>query len=157
MNSILIWLVAALFGFGSVSQSSAGLESAVPAPVEAQSAAVEPSSAVEQRFAQREMLPPCGMVDVSRHAPGTTGTKLSPPRQAWRCLGDSVGVGGAELVTLDLRRNGSAVHTFYRATRDGRLEIWTQRTRSTPGRLASRWAYGECAPSEDLRRQPCAS
>ena len=158
MNSILIWLVAALFGFGTVSQSSSmSAESAAPAPVEAQSAA-EPSRAVEQRFAEREMLPPCGMLDVTRPSRGTAaGIKLSPPRQAWRCLGDSVGVGGAELVTLDLRRNGATVHTFYRTTRDGRLEIWTQRTRNAPGRMSSRWAYGECTPSEDLRRQPCAS
>ncbi len=158
MNSILIWLVAALFGFGTVSQSSSmSAESAVPAPVEAQSAAAEPSRAVEQRFAEREMLPPCGMLDVTRLSLGTTGTKLSPPRQAWRCLDDSVGMGGAELVTLDLRRNRPTVHTFYRTTRDGQLEIWTQRTRNDPGRMSSRWTYGECAPSEDLRRQPCAS
>ena len=156
MNSILIWLVSAVLGFGGVAQSTAATESAVPAPTSLQAAA-EPSASVEQRFAEREMLPPCGMVDVTHHSPGTTGTKLSPPHQAWRCLHDAVGFGGAELVTLDLRRNGSARHTFYRATPDGRLEIWTQRTRSTPGRLASRWAYEECTPSEDLQRQPCAS
>ena len=156
MNSILIWLVSVVLGLGGVAQSSVSTESAVPAPTSLQAAA-EPSTSVEQRFAEREMLPPCGMVDVTRHSPGMTGTKLSPPREAWRCLRDAVGFGGAELVTLDLRRNGSTRHTFYRATHDGRLEIWTQRTRSTPGRLASRWAYEECTPAEDLQRQPCAS
>lgn len=158
MNSILIWLVAALLGVGSApGDASTSAESAVPPPTEPLRASVEPSSAVEQRFAEREMLPPCGMVDVSRHAPGTTGTRLSPPAKAWRCLHDAVGVGGAELVTLDLRPNGSTLHTFYRATREGRLEIWTQRTRNASGRVSSRWAYEECQPSEDLRRQPCAS
>ena len=155
MNSILIWLVAAVLGLGAApgTDSSMSVESAVPEPARA---ATESSRGVEQRFAEREMLPPCGMLDVTRHSPGTTGTQLSPPRKAWRCLDDSVGMGGAELVTLDLRRKGPTTHTFYRATRDGRLEIWTQRTRSTPGQLASRWAYEECTPSADLRRQPCA-
>lgn len=156
MNSILIWLIAAVLGFGGAAQSPFGIGSAAPAPA-ALEAAAAPSRSVEHRFAQREMLPPCGMVDVTRRSPGTPGTRLSPPRQAWRCLRDAVGFGGAELVTLDERRNGSSLHTFYRATRDGRLEIWTQHTRSDPGRQPSRWSYQECAPSEDLRRQPCAS
>ena len=155
MNSILIWLVASVLGLGSVSQSSVSVESVVPEPMQA--AGTESSRGVERQFAQREMLPPCGMVDVSRHAPGTAGTRLSPPAKAWQCLHDAVGIEGAELVTIDLRPNGSTLHTFYRATRDRRLEIWTQRTRSSPGRLASRWAYEECTPSEDLRLQPCAT
>lgn len=154
MNSILIWLVAAMLG--SVSQSSMSTESAAPAPTPSQAAA-EPSRAVEQRFAEREMLPPCGMIDVTHHSPGRAGTTLTPPRQAWRCLDDAIGVGGAELVTLDVHRNRATVHTFYRATRDGRLEIWAQRTRSTSGGPTSRWAYEECTPSDDLLRQPCAS
>jgi len=72
-------------------------------------------------------------------------------------LGDAIGTRGAELVTLDLRPNGSTVHTFYRATPDGRLEIWTQTTRNAPGRMSSRWAYTDCVPTDDLRRQPCTS
>lgn len=159
MNSILIWLVAALFGFGSTAGGASGSAESTPAPAPAESlqAAVEPSAGVEQRFAEREMLPPCGMLDVTAHSPGVDRTRMSPPRQAWTCLQEALGRGGAELVTLDLRRDGTTVHTFYRATRVGRLEIWTQRTRSTPGRLASRWAYDECTPSTDLRRQPCVS
>ncbi len=156
MNSILIWLIAAVMGFGGVAQAKASEESAAPATTP--SVAVErPSPSVEQRFAQREMLPPCGMIDVTPHVAGMTGTKLSPPRQAWRCLHDAVGFDGAELVTIDLRPNGSTLHTFYRATHDRRLEIWTQRTRSSPGRLASHWAYEECTPAEDMRLEPCAS
>ena len=154
MNSILIWLVAAVLGIGSVSQSSVSSESVAPEPL---LTAPDTSRGVEERFADREMLPPCGMVDVSRHSPGTTGTRLSPPGKAWRCLRDAGGMDGAELVTLDLRPNGSTLHTFYRATRDSRLEIWTQLTRTAPGRMTSRWAYAECVPSDDLRRQPCAS
>lgn len=153
MNSILIWLIAAVLGFGGVAPSTAGGESG-PARLEP---AAEPSRSVEHRFAQREMLPPCGMLDVTPRSPGTKGTRLSRPRQAWRCLRDAVGVRGAELVTVDERRNGSNLHTFYRATRDGRLEIWTQRTRNAPGRRSARWAYQECTPSADLGRQPCAS
>lgn len=155
MNSILIWLIAAALGFGGVAPLPAGVAPTTPAPVPL--TVVESSRSVEQRFAQREMLPPCGMVDVTPQVPGTAHTKLSPPRRAWRCLQDTVGVRGAELVTLEQRGNGSTLHTFYRTTRDGRLEIWTQRTRTAPGRSPSRWAYQECTPSDDLRRQPCAS
>lgn len=156
MNSILIWLVTALLGFGSVSSSSMSVESAVPAPLAAKAAA-EPSRSVERRFAEREMLPPCGMVRVNHHAHGLPEEPLSPPRRAWRCLQDAVGVGGAELVTLDRHRGNASVNTYYRATHDGRLEIWRQRSRRSPGRMTSRWAYQECTPSEDLLRQPCAS
>lgn len=156
MNSILIWLVTAVLGFGSFSQSATSAESAVPAP-ESTQATAEPSRAIGQRFAEREMLPPCGMVNVSRRSSGTPGATLTPPRRAWRCLDDAIGVRGAELVTLDERRNRPTVYTFYRGTHDGRLEIWVQRTRSASGRLASRWSYEECTPSDDLLRQPCAS
>jgi hypothetical protein len=155
VNSILIWLIAAVMGFGGVAQAKASEESAAPAttPVVA---AEEPSRSVEQRFAQREMLPPCGMIGISHPAHGVRGDRLSPPRQAWGCLQGAVGFGG-ELVTLDQHRNGASVNTYYRATRDGRLEIWTQRTRSSPGRPASRWAYEECTPADDMRLGPCAS
>lgn len=158
MNSILVWLVAVLLGLGSVTtDTSASTESAVPAPAEAMASPVQSSSALERRFAAREMLPPCGMVDVTPRIPGVAPTKLSSPRKAWSCLQESLGRSGAELVTLESRSNGPTVHTFYRATRQDRLEIWTQRSRATPGRLASRWSYQECTPGDDLLRQPCAS
>lgn len=146
MNSILIWLVSAVLGLSSVTtQSTAVTEEKVPAP-----------ASIERRFAEREMLPPCGMVDVSPHAPGEPTTRLSPPRRAWRCLHDAMGVGGAELVALEQRRDGSARQTFYRATPDGRMEIWTQRTRSA-ARRGSLWTYQECTPAQEALRQPCGS
>lgn len=157
MNSILVWLVATILGVGfGTGGSTMSAESALPAPTSTLKVAVEPSGAVEQRFAEREMLPPCGMVGISHPSHGVTGDRLSPPRKAWDCLQGAVGFGG-ELVTLDEHRDGSSVSTYYRATRDGRLEIWTQRAHRTPSRSTSRWSYEECTPSDDLRRQPCAS
>lgn len=153
MNSILIWLVVALLGVPMPGMGEAtSTDEAIASPLAADS-----SRTLEQRFAERDMLPPCGMVDVTPRGRGTLATKLSPPAKAWTCLYDAVGMGGAELVTLRTRADGTSISTFYRATRQGRLEIWTQRDRATPGRSASRWTYEECTPAEDLGRQPCAS
>lgn len=153
MNSILIWLVAAVLGVAMPGTGDAmSTDAAPPSPLGADS-----SRTLERRFAERDMLPPCGMVDVTPRSRGTLATKLSPPAKAWTCLHDAVGMGGAELVTLRTRADGSSISTFYRATRQGRLEIWTQRERTNPRRSASHWTYAECTPSDDLRRQPCAS
>ena len=140
VNSILVWLIVVLFGFGSASGTAMSSESAVPAPVPSGD-----SRATERAFAQREMLPPCGVVDLRKRAAA---------KPAWRCLREAVGVQGAELVTIDVRDGNRSVHTFYRATRDGRLEVWTQRNRLGAVER-SRWSYAECTPFDDLLRQPC--
>lgn len=149
MNSILIWLIVALLGVGAATGST---DSATSAAVEAPS----PTEARQSThaFANREQLPPCGTVDRSR---GARHTRLSPPAVAWGCLSDALGRQGAELMTIDQRPRNLTVHTVYRARGDGQLEIWTQRTRTTPYRPLSGWRYRECTPTEDLRRQPCPS
>ena len=144
VDSILVWLVVALLGLGAVpgtaSDSAMSVESAVPAP-----ALLGTSRVTERAFSEREMLPPCGVVEMEKRA----GAK-----SAWRCLQDALGVEGAELVTIDSRPGGRTVSTFYRATRDGRLEVWIQRDRTGADR--SRWSFSECTPSDDLLPQPCA-
>ena len=156
MNSILIWLVTVLLGVGAASGAadssasgegdSASETAAAPNPVEARQAA--------RAFANRELLAPCGSVDVTR---GPGRTRLTPPATGWGCLQDALGRQGAELMTIDLRPHNVTVHTVYRARYDGRLEIWSQRARTLPYRPLSGWRYRDCTPSDDLRRQPCAS
>ncbi len=145
VDSILGWLIVALLGMGTVPGTASGtdmsVESAVPTP-----ALIGPSRVTERAFSEREMLPPCGVVE--------TGKQVAA-KSAWRCLQDAIGVQGAELVTIESRPGGRSVSTFYRVTHDGRLEVWTQRDRAGADR--SRWTFSECTPSDDLLRQPCAS
>lgn len=155
MNSILIWLVTMLLGVGAA--SGAGDPSASGEGDSASDAAA--ASPVETRqtdraFVNRELLAPCGTVDLTR---GPGRTRLTPPATAWGCLQDALGRQGAELMTIDLRRHNVTVHTVYRARSDGRLEIWSQRARTLPYQPLSGWRYRDCTPTEDLRRQPCAS
>ncbi len=156
MNSILIWLVTVLLGVGAATGAgdsavsgegdSAPSDAALPSPVETRQTA--------RAFADRELLPPCGSVDVTR---GPDRARLTPPATAWGCLQDALGRQGAELMTIDVRPRNVTVQTVYRARYDGRLEIWTQRARTLPYQPLSAWRYRDCVPSDDLRRQPCAS
>lgn len=140
-----MWLVVAMLGLGSASGTAS--DSAMSVESEVSLKALNGSSRVTERaFAEREMLPPCGVVEMRRPAAA---------KPAWRCLEEALGVQGAELVTIDKRRAGRSVSTFYRATHDGRLEVWTQRDRARADR--SRWSFSQCTPSDDLLRQPCAS
>ncbi len=47
-------------------------------------------------------------------------------------------------------------HQILRALPDGSLEIWTQLTHVEGFDLVGEWHHRTCAPSEDLRRRPCA-
>ena len=138
MSSILVWLLAGLLGLGGLANQT-----------EAQVTQVEPGT-LGDVVSQRPLLPACGLLDLNGPSNGMVG--------GWRCLREGFRGDGAELLTVQVLGGPAdrTRHQILRALPDGSLEIWTQLTHVEGFDLVGEWHHRTCAPSEDLRRRPCA-
>ena len=143
----LIWLLIAFFAPAHATVTDSATATSEPAPP----SQAQPDS-IAQRFAEREPYPSCGEATA-----GFEDDWDSVGRDEWRCLVDALEEGrSAELMFTFPTVEGDPIREFYRITRDGQLEYFSDNT--DDAFRGKDWYYRACTPGPRFpeRRPPGA-
>ncbi|MEO6512896.1 MAG: hypothetical protein ABIO16_18000 [Nocardioides sp.] len=144
MELLLVWLFGLLAVFSSFSASASVTESEPAA--EPTAAAVPEANGAQQLFIEREPLPSCGSYVAG------PGDHASPDlHTGWRCLEQSAGGRGGEMVVYSEHESGVPVYRYLRVTPLGQVEVFTQEV----GRVGVPWSYEACSLEVASWRQGC--